>query len=108
MKDGDGVVTETELQSGSNGLGLKRKAEKRVVGTNDSIKLAESKGKSGFFGTLSKVDIWDSQVADSQDVVTDDTLQATRAVSDFELGTIGLVSLRGLTVVLGVKEASDR
>jgi hypothetical protein len=76
--------------------------------TNDSIKLAESKGKSGFFGAFSKVDIRDSQVADSQDIIADHTLQATRAVSNFEFRAVGLVGLRGLAIVLGMEKASDR
>jgi hypothetical protein len=52
--------------------------------------------------------VLDLQVTDLQSVLRDEAAQATRSVTDGELGAVLLVGARGRRVILAVKEAGNR
>lgn len=71
-----------------------------VVGqTKDAIKAAKGKSKAGFAGGLGKVLILDLEVTDGENIVGYEASQATRAVMDLEVGSVGLVRRGGVGVV---------
>lgn len=78
-----------------------------VSKTENTVKAAEGKGKAGLASSLGKVLALDLDVADSDDIVGDETLQAAGSIVDLKRATVLLVG-RGLgRVVLRVKVASN-
>lgn len=73
----------------------------------DTVEAAKGKGQARLIGCLGKQLLLDGQVADLEGVFRDKTTQATRAVSDGELGAILLIGGRRGRVVLVVQVAGD-
>lgn len=78
-----------------------------VAKAKNTVKAAKGKGKAGLAGSLGKVLALDREVADSDNIVGNESSQATRSVVDFKIGSILLVRRRGRRIVRGVQEAGN-
>jgi hypothetical protein len=73
----------------------------------NTVETAESKGKTGLAGGLGKVLTLDLEVTNGESVLGDETLHATGAVADLEVGAVLLVRGRSGRIILLVQVASN-
>jgi len=74
--------------------------------THDSVKLAKVKGDTVLLGDLTKVLVDNSQVAETDRVARDESVDASASVEDIEISSVGLVCAAGSAVITVVMAAS--
>lgn len=103
----DRLVKQTLVQQIVEGRGDLVDGDGVIAQTQDAIETTKGKGQTGLAGGLREELVLDLQVTDRNDILRYEATQASRSVTDAELGAVLLVSRRGRRVVLGVEVASN-
>lgn len=103
----DGLVDELLLNHTVEGRHDVLNGNGVIAQTQNTVEAAEQEGQARLAGSLGEILVLDLKVADGDDIVGDETLQAARAVVDLEAGAVLLVGRGLLGVVRRVQEAGN-